>query len=191
MASAAFWRRGATVALTAIVALAPLTASGAPDRGDLSVPHDPVTKESRTATWLNAKKWFVEFESEPTASGGNRINIQRQQRSFIDEARDAGRPAQVNKTYERLFNGVSVDADAATAEVYAELPGVKSVYPVRIVSVPESQEVTPRLLTAIAQTGADIAQNELGLDGTGTAQQLVMAPPVRHRGCIQVQTAIR
>ncbi|HHT13817.1 MAG TPA: S8 family serine peptidase [Propionibacterium sp.] len=167
MASAAFWRRGATVALTAIVALAPLTAYGAPDRGDLSVPHDPVTKESRTATWLNAKKWFVEFESEPTASGGNRINIQRQQRSFIDEARDAGRPAQVNKTYERLFNGVSVDADAATAEVYAELPGVKSVYPVRIVSVPESQEVTPRLLTAIAQTGADIAQNELGLDGTG------------------------
>ena len=114
------------------------------------MPHDPVTKESRTATWLNAKKWFVEFESEPTASGGNRINIQRQQRSFIDEARDAGRPAQVNKTYERLFNGVSVDADAATAEVYAELPGVKSVYPVRIVSVPESQEVTPRLLTAIA-----------------------------------------
>lgn len=29
MASAAFWRRGATVALTAIVALAPLTAYGA------------------------------------------------------------------------------------------------------------------------------------------------------------------
>ncbi|MBB1482665.1 S8 family serine peptidase [Tessaracoccus sp. MC1865] len=161
------WRRAATVAIAAIVGLAPLTASADPGDPDLRVPRDSATAEERTARWLNATKWFVEFESEPTASGGSRTTIQRQHRSFAEEARRAGRPANVIRNYERLFNGVAVTADTATAEQYAELPGVKAVHPVRIFSVPEPQDVTPRLITAIAQTGADIAQTELGLTGEG------------------------
>ena len=167
MPSASFWKRGATVAIAAIVGLAPLTATADPDP-DLRVPRDTTpSQEQRTARWLNTTKWFVEFESEPTASGGNRANILQQHRAFANEARDASRPAQVIKSYERLFNGVAVTADANTAEQYADLPSVKAIHPVRPVSVPAPQEVTPRMLTAIAQTGADIAQSELGLSGEG------------------------
>ena len=168
MPSATLWRRGATAAIAAVVALAPLTASGSPDRDDLRIPREPVTQTQRSITWLNAEKWFVEFASEPTATGGNLSTIRRQQNNVSNAAADAGAPAEVTQTYERLFNGVAVEADTATAELYAELPGVKSVYPVRIVSVPEtSGEVSPRLATAIQQTGVDIAQSELGLSGEG------------------------
>lgn len=98
MPSASFWKRGATVAIAAIVGLAPLTAAADPDP-DLRVPRDTTpSQEQRTARWLNTTKWFVEFESEPTDSGGNRANILQQHRAFANEARDASRPAQVIKS---------------------------------------------------------------------------------------------
>ncbi len=48
-------------------------------------------------------------------------------------------------------------------------PGVKALYPVDTIAMPiPFEEVsTPELFTALAQTGADIAQNELGFTGAG------------------------
>ena len=44
---------------------------------------------------------------------------------------------------------------------------MKAVYPVLTVPIPETQTIDPELETALAMTGADIVQSELGFDGTG------------------------
>ena len=166
MAPSTFWRRGAAVAFTAAL-LVPLSAAADPNGTDLGRASDYVQAQDQVSRWATTGKWFVEFESEPLSTGGSRTVIARQHRAFEDNARSAGVAPEVTATYENLFNGVAVNADSQTMETLADLPGVKNVFPVLPVSIPEAQDNTPQMLTAIAQTGADIAQSELGLDGTG------------------------
>ncbi len=67
-----------------------------------------------------------------------------------------------------LWNGVSVAINPRDITQLARLPGVKAIYPVVKFSPPErSTNPGIELVTAIKQTGADIAQNTLGLTGAG------------------------
>ncbi len=120
-----------------------------------------------TTRFATTGKWFVELKSEPTSSGGSQRTIEVQQDKFISDARAEGLPAQVSRTFSSLFNGFSVDASATTAGTYAELPGVKAVYPVIPIAAPEPQTVSPELYSAIAMTGADVVQSQLGFKGKG------------------------
>src|SRR5688572_6903965 len=70
-------------------------------------------------------------------------------------------------TYKRIWKGVSVEASQDAASLLGKIDGVVAVYPVLVVPRPETQPSVPELATALAMTGADFAQNELGLTGTG------------------------
>jgi subtilisin family serine protease len=48
------------------------------------------------------------------------------------------------------------------------IPGVKAIYPVEIINIPETTSVSdPELATALAMTGADVVHSELGYTGAG------------------------
>src|SRR6185295_15426759 len=67
-----------------------------------------------------------------------------------------------------LFNGLSISIDRSQLNTLRQLDGVKNVWPVQTYKIPNLTQVSnPELITAITMTGADIAQNSLGLTGRG------------------------
>ncbi|WP_166355184.1 S8 family serine peptidase [Phytoactinopolyspora limicola] len=112
--------------------------------------------------------WFIELTERPTARGGQPATVDRQQRRLLAEAADLQADLDVRYSYQRLWNGVSVDASEADIARISESSEVAAVYPVLTVAAPEPAEsVEPAMESALGMTGADVAQSELGLDGTG------------------------
>ncbi|AYY15296.1 peptidase S8 [Actinobacteria bacterium YIM 96077] len=75
---------------------------------------------------------------------------------------------EVRHTYERLWNGIAVDASETDMARLRESHEVAAVYPVVPVEAPEPREATePALESALSMTGADVVQSELGFDGSG------------------------
>jgi minor extracellular serine protease Vpr len=112
--------------------------------------------------------WFVELSNAPTADGTSRNAILKEQNAFRNAAGKAGINYTERFAFQTLWNGFSVRVDAADVSKLAALPGVKGVYPVELVSIPETiPGGDPDLGTALTMTGADIAQSELGYTGSG------------------------
>ena len=111
--------------------------------------------------------WFVEMNGAPTADGGILTSVRAEKQAFRNNARKAGLKFQERFAYDTLFNGLSVAVDRKNLSTLSRLPGVKSIYMIDRIALPRTTESTPELFTALAMTGADVAQNELGLDGTG------------------------
>jgi minor extracellular serine protease Vpr len=98
--------------------------------------------------------WFVELSGSAD--------------TFRAKTRSSGLRYTERFAFTRLWNGLSVNADAETAQLMARLGGVVAVHPVGVVSFDPGERISePELMHALAMTGADVAQNELGLDGTG------------------------
>lgn len=97
--------------------------------------------------------WFVELSTTPEA--------------FNAKAKGAGLQFNERMRFNKLWKGVSVAANGETAEAIKKLDGVVAVYPVLEAHIPPTQTISPDLATAINMTGANEAQSELGLDGTG------------------------
>ncbi len=98
--------------------------------------------------------WFVELSGSAA--------------SFEAEAKASGLQYTQRFRFTKLWNGLSVDADAETAQLMSKLGSVESVTPVGIVTFDPGERVSePELVHSLAMIGADVAQNELGLDGTG------------------------
>ncbi len=148
----------------ALVLLTPGTLASA-DPDDNANPTDSATAPGPTNRV--AGKWFVELGAAPTSVGGSRRTVKVSQDKFISDARAEGLPAQVSRNYTSLFNGFAVEASPEMAATYATIPGVKAVYPVVPVAIPESQAVSPELYSALAMTGADVVQSQLGFTGQG------------------------
>jgi len=112
--------------------------------------------------------WFIQFASAPRVKGGS-ANVQANERALFRSTALAERIAYTERfDFQTLFNGISVNAGPAEIAKLARLPGVTAVFPVEIVSVPETQPMLdPEMATALAMTGADVAQNDLGLTGAG------------------------
>lgn len=131
----------------------------------LVAPPDPsggmVDETSRT--------WFVEFSSPPTVDGGTATKAKAEQSAFRAAAQAAGIPFSQRFAFNGLWNGVSINVSPEYVNKLRTLPGVKAVYPVVKVSAPDpvNGTVDPQLATALAMTGADIAQSELGYTGQG------------------------
>ena len=115
--------------------------------------------------------WFVELSNQPTIEGTGLAALEREEADFHSTARAAGAVYSEKQHFRELWNGLTVRASARDVAKLRGLPGVQSVYPVRAVSVSQTQEdpsdVVPDLITALAMTGADRAQSELGLTGRG------------------------
>ena len=167
------WRSAAASLAVVALLLTSTTAhaddgdSGRLDLGNLS--DFVTTPEEFPGKTRPTGEWFVEFQSEPTASGGASSEIQRDRSRFTAEARAADLPASVTRIYTRLFNGVTVKADDAEAGQLADLRSVKDVYPVLAMQKPAAPPSPETAATkpSLAMIGADKAQSELGLTGEG------------------------
>jgi subtilisin family serine protease len=113
-----------------------------------------------------AARWFVELASPPLADGGSLATLQQEKGTFRSAARAAGVTLRERGAFDTLWNGLSVEVAPSQLAKIARLPGVAAVYPVELVALPPVEEV-PDLGTALAMTGADVAQSELGLTGKG------------------------
>lgn len=148
----------------ALALLAPAYA-GAGD-GNTQPLHTTPAGDAQPAIESKLDLWFVELASPPAVEGTARAQLAREKQAFRTEARRAGIEFTERYAYDTLWNGFSLRVRPDQVGSLAGLPGVKAVYPVVSIDVPEPGS-TPDLGTALAMTGADVAQNELGLTGAG------------------------
>lgn len=112
--------------------------------------------------------WFVELSSPPTADGGSLTTVRTDKAAFRRNATDAGISFKERFTFDRLFNGLSIRTGRANANQIANLKGVTAVWPVFRIKAPNPRQGSGTdLTTALAMTGADIAQSKLGYTGAG------------------------
>jgi subtilisin family serine protease len=112
--------------------------------------------------------WFVQLKSPPTVDGGSAGTIAAEQQKFRADATAKGIKFTSRYSFQKLWNGVSIDVGTNQLDLVLGLPNVTAVYPVGTVSIPRTESTAdPELATALAMTGADIAQTELGLTGEG------------------------
>ena len=112
--------------------------------------------------------WFVEFAGQPTVEGGDPVLLQKEKDSFRKAAKRVGLDYTERYAFGTLWNGLSIEIAEGQFARLAGMAGIKALYPVLPVSLPEpkgGEELD--LYTALAMTGADIAQSELGYTGAG------------------------
>ena len=159
-------RRFALAAVLASVAFAPVSSMTA--RGQ-----EPESPSSVSAAYAEGRDlWFVELTGAPTADGGNLTQLRNEKAAFRRAAAQAGISFEERRAFNVLWNGLSVRIDPSDVGRLSRIEGVKAIYPVATVSIPESErnvsgDAGPELATALAQTGADVAQTALGLTGAG------------------------
>lgn len=115
------------------------------------------------------QSWFVELSGPSLSEGGNPAALKREKDAFAVAASQAGANFQQRFAFDSLFNGLSISADRVTVNALSRLPGVKAVWPVVTVERPETfpGDTSPEMYTALAMSGADVAQSELGYTGKG------------------------
>lgn len=121
-------------------------------------PAGPMVDETPT-------RWFVELSGGAVSDGISLQSIQAQHAAFRQAAQAAG--VKIQFAYTQLFNGFSVEVPGNNRKLLYTLPGVEGVYPIGTYKLPPREAANPDLASAITQTGADIAQNDLGLTGRG------------------------
>ena len=119
-----------------------------------------------------ATKWFVELASPPAVKGTSKAALKAERDAFKANAAADGVKLTERYAYDSLWNGVSVSIAPSQVATLRSVQGVKAVYPVETLSLPDLVSENGGgsdidLKNAVGLTGADIAQNELGLDGSG------------------------
>jgi minor extracellular serine protease Vpr len=118
----------------------------------------------------NGRLWFVELSGAPTADGNSLSAVQAEKRAFRANAALAGLRYTERRAYDSLFNGFAVEIGLAERGKLMRIPGVKAIYPIETIQAPtpeQSAGAAPDLAAAIALTGANVAQDTLGLTGRG------------------------
>jgi minor extracellular serine protease Vpr len=122
----------------------------------------PATAAENTTTWL------VELTGAPTADGGSQATLTKEKDTFRKSAAAAGIIYQERKSFGTLWDGFAITASRSSATAISILSGVKAVYPDMVVAPdPKDSVATPDMAWAVNMTGADLAQNALGLTGKG------------------------
>ncbi|WP_396268581.1 S8 family serine peptidase [Ideonella sp.] len=115
--------------------------------------------------------WFVEFAGAPVADGRLAAAVKADEAEFLREASNLQIKFKKRNTFTNLFNGVSIEATPSERAKIAKMASVKAMYPVMVINAPKVDKVdggtVPDMGTALGMTGADIAQNSLGLTGAG------------------------
>ena len=111
--------------------------------------------------------WFVELSGPPTADGARLSSVKAEKATFRKNAKAAGLVYQERYAFDTLFNGLSIRIDQSKTAALSRLPGVKAIWPVQKMSIDTGDLSATNLTTALAMTGADIVQSELGFTGAG------------------------
>jgi minor extracellular serine protease Vpr len=119
-----------------------------------------------------ATSWFVELADPPSVKGTSKTTLKAEREAFKKSAAADGITLTERYSYDTLWNGLSVSVPPTQVAALGSVPGVKAVYPVESVSVPayhseDGAGADIDLKNALGLTGANIAQDELGLDGSG------------------------
>lgn len=115
-----------------------------------------------------ASAWFVELTTPPTSDGVSATVVGESKNTFRRAAKSKGIDLVERYAYGDLFNGVSVRASSAQIAAIQRIPGVKSVWPVVAMTLPDPGPTTDEtidLSSAIQMTGADYVQDTLGFTG--------------------------
>lgn len=128
----------------------------------------PGAVESDAPVDESPKAWLVELQGAPAADGGSLAGLAAEKQAFRAAAGKAGVRFKERYSFDKLWNGVSLEVNPADVPKLARLAGVKNLYPVVTLSLDEDEpgDVLD-LSTATAMTQADIARSELGLTGRG------------------------
>ena len=112
--------------------------------------------------------WFVELTGAPATTKSGKNALANERKAFRQAANSAGITFTERYAFDTLWNGLSINASASDIKKIRGIEGVQSVWPVIAIDAPEMPGASnPDLATAIAMTGADIAQTVLGYTGTG------------------------
>jgi len=160
-----------TFSMFALIAIL-LSAFAAPTMAQVVGPIEPLTPppSAETGEMLNETPtmWFVELSSKPAVDGTSLAALKNEKAAFRAEAKKAGLSFTERYAFDTLWNGLSIQINPADLNKLARLPGVKAIYPVETIAIPETTTTAdPELYTALAMTGADVAQSELGYTGAG------------------------
>ncbi len=136
------------------------------------MPVDPLSPPPSTDTGEmideTPQLWFVELSSAPTADGTSRSTLKAEKAAFRSNAKKVGLQYTERYAFDVLFNGFSISIAPSDLGKLTRITGVKNIYPVETIAMPDPEAgVDPDLYTALAMTGADIAQSELGYTGAG------------------------
>jgi minor extracellular serine protease Vpr len=154
--------------LSVLVILSMTTSALAQDAQPLTPLVPPVSAETGVMTDETPQFWFVELASPPTAAGGRADDVRRDKADFRASAAAVGVQYRERMAFDTLWNGLSIEVKPSELAKVRQLDKVKALYPVAVVQAPQpSASLDPELSTALAMTGADIAQSELGLTGNG------------------------
>ncbi|HQW27047.1 MAG TPA: S8 family serine peptidase, partial [Saprospiraceae bacterium] len=113
--------------------------------------------------------WFVEMSGAPVTEGNTQLAVNSEHQKFRNDAKKEHIEYKEEYSYDSLWNGFSVSATTAELGKLSRIAGVVAIYPVMVVSVPETatSALDPELYTALTMTGADAVQSELGYTGKG------------------------
>jgi len=128
------------------------------------------TGPSIAATEMEAlpDAWFVQLTNRPAADGTSLAVLKAEKQAFRAAAAKAGVKFTERYAFDTLWNGLSVKASRADITRIRSLAGVTAVWPVAVIAPPpRGSSAAPELFTALAMTGADVAQSELGYTGDG------------------------
>ncbi|MGE5123057.1 MAG: S8 family serine peptidase, partial [Acidobacteriaceae bacterium] len=134
-------------------------------------PVDPLTPppsaETGAMTDETTSLWFVELSSNPTADGTSLRAVKAEKAAFRANAQRAGLVYTERYAFDTLFNGFSISIAPDQLAKLARIPGVKNIYPVETIPMPQTTQADPQLWTSLAMIGADTVQSELGFTGAG------------------------
>ena len=114
--------------------------------------------------------WFVELVGKPVADGASLAVVQAEQAAFRAAAAQAGVTLTERRSFNSLFNGLSVAVAAADRAKLARVAGVKALHPIEVVQAPAPEVAegsSTDLAFAIYLTGVNVVQDTLGLTGAG------------------------
>src|SRR3989440_7434119 len=150
----------------ALLCVAGLAVSPALAGGGAAAPGSVGGAANETAT-----NWFGELASPPAVKGTSKTKLEAEHDAFKANAAADGVKVTERYSYDSLWNGVSVSVAPSQVSALGSIPGVKAVYPVHTVSLPdwtsESGGSHIDMKNTARMTGAAHAQNAPRLHGSG------------------------
>lgn len=114
--------------------------------------------------------WFVELSGRPVADGATVSAVEAEQAAFRAAAAVAGVQYVERRSFNTLFNGLAVAVSAQDRDRLAKLQGVKTLHRIEIIARPTPEAAADNALDltkALSLTRVNVAQNSLGLTGSG------------------------
>src|ERR1700693_146763 len=91
--------------------------------------------QSSSDTVTGTKAFFVQLAGKPSALGGSKAAAKAARDAFYSNAASAGVNVTERRSFDTLWNGVSVNVPAADVAGLASVPGVVSIYPVNTITL--------------------------------------------------------